>query len=230
MTSTRFHQTCAAAASAGAVAASVGWASTARRLHHRTRELRDARRDPVTGLLTRAGWETAAPGLLHRTDLCGMVDLDEFKQVNDTYGHSTGDRVLRAIATRLRAALPTDSLLARLGGDEFVFLANLPAETLASAADTLLGGLTARLRIRGHAMDIGMSLGLAVLTDLPTSPARLREAVTAADDAMYDAKIFRTGWCRYDPDLHSTPPARPIRRASARCVSDHGTVEVGAAP
>ena len=230
MISTRFHQTCAAAAGAGAVAASVGWASTARRLHHRTRELRQARRDPATGLFTRAGWETAAPGLLHRTDLCGMVDLDEFKQVNDTYGHSTGDRVLRAIATRLRAALPADSLLARLGGDEFVFLTNLPVETLASAADTLLGGLTARLRIRGHAMQIGASLGLAVLADLPNGPAQLHEIVAAADDAMYDAKIFRTGWCRYDPDLHSTSPARPPRSGSVRRICDHRDAQVGTAP
>ncbi|WP_338596728.1 GGDEF domain-containing protein [Saccharopolyspora sp. SCSIO 74807] len=228
MSSIRFHQTCAAAAGAGAVAAGVGWASTARRLHHRTRELRHARRDPATGLLTRAGWEITAPALLRRTDLCGMVDLDEFKHVNDTFGHSTGDRVLRAIATRLRAALPADALLARLGGDEFVFLAKLPVETLASAADTLLDGLTARLRIRGHAMHIGASIGLAVLTDLPT--AQLREAVAAADDAMYDAKVFRTGWCRYDPDLHSTPPVRPVRSPSAPCVDDHGSVQVGTAP
>lgn len=215
------HQTCTAAAGAGAVAAGVGWAHAAHRLHHRTRQLRIAHRDPVTGLLTRSGWESTAPEALHRSTVCSLLDLDGFKQINDTFGHASGDHVLRAVARRVRCVLPADSVFARLGGDEFVFLANWNPAEIGAAADELLDVITAPLPIGERAVQVGCSAGLVLLRDLPSRPVLLREAVTAADRAMYEAKVFRSGWRRYDPLLHADPPTAHCSAPLER-VRDHG--------
>ncbi|MEU6131366.1 GGDEF domain-containing protein [Saccharopolyspora sp. NPDC047091] len=215
------HQTCTAAAGAGAVAAGVGWAHAAHRLHHRTRQLRIAHRDPVTGLLTRSGWEHTAPEALRRSSVCGLLDLDGFKQINDTFGHLTGDHVLRVVARRVRGVLPVESVFARLGGDEFVFLADWDSAEIGVLADELLEAITAPLPLGERAVRVGCSAGLVLLRDLQSQPVLLREAVTAADRAMYEAKLFRCGWRRHDPRLHPEPPTDHCSAPPQR-VRDHG--------
>ncbi|MFR9727885.1 GGDEF domain-containing protein [Saccharopolyspora sp. MS10] len=187
----------------------------------RTRQLRCAHRDPVTGLLTRSGWESTAPGALDRSTVCGLLDLDGFKRINDTFGHPTGDHALRAVARRVHGVLPADSVFARLGGDEFVFLAHSNPAEIGALSDELLDVITAPLPVGEHAVHLGCSAGLVLLRDLPSQPVLLREAVTAADRAMYEAKLFRSGWRRHDPSRHADPP---VDRSSAPLVRvrEHG--------
>ncbi|MDA3644392.1 GGDEF domain-containing protein [Saccharopolyspora indica] len=170
-----------------AIAATVaaGWALTACQLRHRTRQLQLAQRDPVTGLLTRAAWETAAHhALRHHTRMVGVVDLDGFKGVNDTHGHHTGDLVLRAVAARLTAVLGPAALVGRLGGDEFAFVTGL---SWLHHLDHLQDALAAPIPGHGSApLRVGASLGVAVACSV-----ELPAALAAADRAMYQAKSRR---------------------------------------
>jgi diguanylate cyclase (GGDEF)-like protein len=89
---------------------------------------REAVIDPLTGLLNRRGWEPAAERALEQARRIGSMvaivtfDLDEFKQLNDAFGHDEGDRVLRETADRMRVTMRASDVVARLGGDEFVAL------------------------------------------------------------------------------------------------------------
>ncbi|MFD8078175.1 GGDEF domain-containing protein [Streptomyces sp. NPDC059718] len=114
-----------AAAAAAAVPLAAAWTAHAVVLQRR---LDRARRDPLTGLLTRPGFALHATSLLARYGdqvTIGFVDLDFFKQVNDTAGHQAGDAVLIATARRLQEWAGRHAALGRLGGDEFVFAAPL---------------------------------------------------------------------------------------------------------
>lgn len=208
------------------------------RLHLRNQQLIQARRDPVTGLLSRAGWQHFAERALPHSAVVGMLDLDGFKQTNDTYGHTAADTVLATIATRLATTMGSSALVGRFGGDELVFLATREDLLEPARADDLLARLT--VPIDGFPqMRVGVSLGVARLTDLPTQPAQLIEALKAADTAMYAAKTRGGGWWRYDPhtqpiptvDAISTRPASRLRDApvspSAR---DHRAVPAAFRP
>ena len=91
------------------------------------RRLATARRDPLTGLHTRAGWTTRAEHLLakHPGALVLLVDLDDFKTINDTHGHAAGDAVLTATAQRLADWCGRHGIAARLGGDEFAAIVKI---------------------------------------------------------------------------------------------------------
>lgn len=150
------------------------------------RRLATARRDPLTGLHTRAGWTTRAAHLLdrHRAALVVLVDLDDFKAVNDTHGHAAGDAVLAATARRLSHWCGRHGIAARLGGDEFAALVTDPAHTLGPAA---LRTLLARpVPHDGHLLTVSASVGCCHRTELAV-PA-LTDALSAADAAMYAAK------------------------------------------
>ena len=115
-----------------------------------------------------------------------FIDLDGFKPINDSYGHAHGDRVLQAVAERLREALRGADTLARLGGDEFIML----VEDVASAADCVqvakrtLAGLGEPLTVGGHPTHLSCSIGIAVYPD--AGPAE--RLIAHADAAMYEAK------------------------------------------
>jgi diguanylate cyclase (GGDEF)-like protein len=120
-----------------------------------------------------------------------MIDLDEFKDINDRYGHATGDRVLKNVAAVMQGQLRTEDVMARVGGDEF--LAILPGVSLAKArliADRLrrVLGETAAEGCGDPALsEVTVSIGAA---SCPTSshPRRPDEVVRAADDALCLAK------------------------------------------
>lgn len=182
-----------ATAATAAVAATAGWVSTMRQLRHRNSELVAARKDPVTSVWNRHEWQTrAVPALPEATALL-LLDVDDFKTVNDRFGHEAGDAVLRAVAQRLSTDRSI-SLVGRLGGDELVALAtvNSPIEP---TLDALWTKLTQPLSRQGYELPIGVSIGVAEITTLPTR--QLSEALAAADQAMYTAKTLRTGWERY---------------------------------
>ncbi|WP_158883275.1 EAL domain-containing protein [Rhodanobacter sp. L36] len=121
-----------------------------------------------------------------------MIDLDNFKTINDSLGHHVGDRVLEAIADSLLSAAPTDSTVARLGGDEFVILlgslatdAEAAAAAAMKAAEELVERLSTPLAIDSRMLGIGASIGVAVF---PSHEARATDIVRCADIAMYRAK------------------------------------------
>ncbi|MGW3451476.1 GGDEF domain-containing protein [Streptomyces sp. NPDC001076] len=150
------------------------------------RRLATARRDPLTGLHTRAGWTTRAEHLLtrHPSALVLLIDLDDFKNINDTHGHAAGDTVLTATARRLRDWCGRHGIAARLGGDEFAAIVTDPAHTTGPTA--LHTALARPVAHDGHLLPVSASVGFCHRTDL-TIPA-LTDALSAADAAMYAAK------------------------------------------
>jgi diguanylate cyclase (GGDEF)-like protein len=149
--------------------------------------------DPLTETLNRRGFERVLKRSLAYVTRYGgsaaliYLDLDEFKAVNDRYGHSAGDAVLKAVAAALIRNLRSSDVVARIGGDEFVALIwNVnEAEAAAKAAvlETAVG--TAAVRVGGARLNVGASAGAAVMAPLDT-PVR---ALARADAAMYARKI-----------------------------------------
>lgn len=116
-----------------------------------------------------------------------MLDLDRFKSVNDSFGHHIGDRLLEAVAVRLRNCLRESDIVARLGGDEFVI--GLPLvekeQDIEQVASKILSALNESFEIEGHGLRIGASIGICEYPGDGESP---RDLLQAADTAMYEAK------------------------------------------
>jgi diguanylate cyclase (GGDEF)-like protein/PAS domain S-box-containing protein len=183
--------------------------------------------DELTGLPNRLLFNQALEDALHETAHSAQplallfVDVDRFKNVNDTLGHAMGDRLLKEVAGRLRRCLRGGDVLARFGGDEFVvLLPELPYEGYAAGvAARLLAALTDPLRLDDQECHVTASIGVA------TCPQDGRDAQTLqkhADTALHRAKDQgRNSFCHYSPqgDVHSrerlTLEAH-LRRALAR--------------
>ncbi|MFE3514016.1 GGDEF domain-containing protein [Streptomyces sp. NPDC059166] len=150
------------------------------------RRLATARRDPLTGLHTRAGWTTRAERIATRSPraVALLVDLDDFKAINDTHGHAAGDAVITATAARLATWTTRHGITARLGGDEFAAIVTDPAHTPGIAA--LHKALHRPVIYRGLTIPVSASVGFCHLADLPVRT--LTDALSAADAAMYAVK------------------------------------------
>ncbi|HSY11523.1 MAG TPA: GGDEF domain-containing protein [Verrucomicrobiae bacterium] len=115
-----------------------------------------------------------------------LLDLDDFKEVNDTFGHKVGDAALQQVVARLSSRMRASDTLARTGGDEFTVISEVPnhqgAQTLVSALES---ALVLPLRIDGKLVRTGVSVGYALYPDSGTDPLEL---YAAADRAMYAAK------------------------------------------
>lgn len=115
-----------------------------------------------------------------------FIDLDKFKEVNDTLGHDAGDQLLQLVADRLRAESRENTVVARLGGDEFIMLASdIRDGGEVMLANRLLDDLQEPFDIDGNNVVVGASIGVAVY---PDAGSNARQLVMAADAAMYDAK------------------------------------------
>lgn len=151
-----------------------------------------ARTDSLTSAANRDGLYTAYARIRehdHRETNLGIVlcDLDQFKPINDSYGHTIGDTLLKVIAARLHGCVRHSDLVVRLGGDEFVLLLD-PAPTDPSALTTRLADdIAAPITIDGHDHHVTASLGYSTLQPGDT----LTDALTAADQHMYHAKTRR---------------------------------------
>lgn len=178
---------------------SVETAETSARLAERMQQL--ARTDVVTGLYNRAGLNhelVERLGQLRRGRELALLwlDLDRFKEVNDTLGHQVGDQVLAETAHRLRRAAPTSSLVARFGGDEFIVACAVgSAREAEQLAERLLESITAPMRVdAGHLgesrVQVGSSIGIALM---PEHGHELDAAMKAADLALYNAKLSGRG-------------------------------------
>ena len=124
-----------------------------------------------------------------RSPLCVlMLDLDDFKPINDRFGHAEGDRVLATIATAIRAHVRTNDIVARYGGDEFVVLMpDTPGDQAQMVARRVVAGISARRHelANGAEVRVGVSAGLAVYPDDGRTAAALLQV---SDAHMYEAK------------------------------------------
>ncbi len=137
-----------------------------------------------------------------------FMDLDFFKQINDTYGHSMGDEALRAVASRLAVNMRDGDTLARLGGDEFTFV--LPdiesRENAERAAAKLLSVFRQPFDLAGHPVHITASIGISVVVG---SEVTVEEALARADAAMYRSKEDgRDGWRFYRDSMRASVAER----------------------
>ena len=147
--------------------------------------------DALTGLLNRHGFRTAATELASNLNTRGghltiaMIDLDRFKQINDTLGHSAGDQILIDVGAALRAAVDKDALVVRYGGEEFL-VAEVQPSSRTDLGDRILAAFD------GLAQRVTASVGLDSTEHLPAEPRALRSSLdsllTSADTAMYEAK------------------------------------------
>ncbi len=164
----------------------------------------DAMHDPLTGLPNRRLLAVeAASALDGREEKSGvpallLLDLNHFKDINDALGHSAGDQVLVAIASRLKAAAGGDALVTRLGGDEFAVLyRDLPAPALAMHRSTaLMSVLREPVEVDGMPLTVSASAGVATA---PTIGGFV-ELMRRADIAMYQAKRTRSAVTAYEPE------------------------------
>jgi len=162
-----------------------------------------ARTDELTGLPNRRALFEGVRAVLptataQRPAAFLLLDLDGFKEVNDSLGHHAGDHLLRQVGPRLRPALRSGDLLARLGGDEFAVL--LPDAGLDEAellAERLRELILKPITVEGIRLHVGVSIGVA---SAPVPAATVEELLRCADVAMYAAKASRSGVHVYVPD------------------------------
>ncbi len=135
-----------------------------------------------------------------------LMDLDRFKDINDTLGHQVGDLLLQQVAARLRSKLRDIDTVARMGGDEFAILLPAVSDKHATmAARMLLQALRAPFRIEEQSLDIGASIGVALYPDHGVDANIL---IQRADVAMYSAKHANSGHAFYDSKLDQHNPTR----------------------
>jgi diguanylate cyclase (GGDEF)-like protein len=155
---------------------------------------RQAETDPLTGLANRSVFEARYREIIGDSLNHGfasalvLIDLDRFKHLNDTFGHTAGDACLREIALRLRRAFCNTSLVARFGGDEFAVILRAPAAParIARVLQETVVMLSRPLFWNGLRIEVGASIG-AALVGRPHR-RRITELLTEADVALYEAK------------------------------------------
>jgi diguanylate cyclase (GGDEF)-like protein len=162
--------------------------------------------DTLTGLMNRSAFQERATQALRHAEAGGppvafhVIDVDEFKDVNDSLGHDVGDMLLVAIAGRLRSVVGHEGLVARLGGDEFAVLQpHAPRERAADLAWRVLDAFATPFPVDDRQIAVNASIGIAVA---PDDGSQLAEIMKHADLALYGAKATGRGRARFfTPDL-----------------------------
>jgi diguanylate cyclase (GGDEF)-like protein/PAS domain S-box-containing protein len=198
------------------------------------RLLHDAFHDPLTGLPNRAlfmdrlGMAIAhAKRRLSYTFAVLFIDLDRFKNVNDSLGHSVGDELLVAVARRLESCLRPGDTVARLGGDEFTILLDevTDVEHAVQVAQRMHREMSRPFRVQGHEVFVTMSLGITV--GAGGDYDRPEDVLRDADTAMYGAKT--SGKSRdavFDPNMHDRAVALLQLETDLRRAIEHSEFEI----
>jgi diguanylate cyclase (GGDEF)-like protein len=169
--------------------------------------IHDALHDPLTGLANRVLLRDHLERAVARLDRSRgqvallFVDLDDFKRVNDSFGHAAGDEILCRVAERLVDAVRGEDVVARQSGDEFAILVGrvLGDDEIGALAQRILAELRRPVQLGGHTVIVGGSIGIAVTSLRGTPPEDL---LIQADAAMYAAKAAGKGtYAIYDPRM-----------------------------
>ncbi len=150
--------------------------------------LADALRDPLTGLLDRCGFEQEGAACIRGSSIGAVLylDLNQFKSINDRFGHQAGDALLKAFGHRLEFCLRPEDILGRLGGDEFaIVLPGVPVEDVKHIAERLVQTAAEAYILQGQEIKCTASVGIALM---PKHGEELWHLLSIADGAMYQAK------------------------------------------
>ena len=178
------------------------------RLRNEARVRTLAYQDPLTGLANRVTFNLALASAIHKGpggvhDLAVLIiNMDEFKDVNDQFGHRAGDLLLKTVATRIKSSILPADLVARLSGDEYavILMGRSSRADIKATAESILCAISAPLKIGQRTLAIGASIGVSV--GVPTNGGSTR-ILTSADRALYAAKESGRGQVRfYDTQLH----------------------------
>jgi len=200
-----------------ALLALISWWTTRALRHNAAAHEYDALHDSLTGLPNRELFRRTAEDALERgrrgeQGALVLIDLDHFKEVNDTFGHHAGDELLRVVGRRLRGSLRTDDMVARLGGDEFAMVLPRGAgreETLA-LLDRIRDELNEEVILDGVPMRIAASFGVCFY---PESAETVEDLLQHADAAMYRGKQGTGGIVIYQESTpHHATHTRAIQR------------------
>ncbi|MFJ5861726.1 putative bifunctional diguanylate cyclase/phosphodiesterase [Pseudarthrobacter sp. NPDC092439] len=188
-------------------------------------------RDPLTGLANRAVFNDALAEALRSPRLKSvdvlLLDLDDFKEVNDILGHQAGDDMLIEVARRLRGCAPTADVVARLGGDEFVVLLTA-CPNADEIATCMVRCLRVPLTVGGTVLRPSLSLGLASMT---SEDQQAPELLRRADIAMYAAKAAgKNRFLRFQPDMMTELVQRTAMESGLLRATEHGEISVDFQP
>jgi len=188
-----------------------------------TREARErehqALHDALSGLPNRTSLDhrlkevLLAKGIEQRVAVL-LIDLDGFKEVNDTLGHHNGDELLRAVADRIRSVVPPDAFVSRMGGDEFaIVLTGSSRDEAGTVANGVLESLIEPFEIAALVFEIGASIGVSLA---PLDGTDAQTLLQRADVAMYEAKRARRSVAFYSAQSDPSTPTRLALAAELR--------------
>ncbi len=206
----------------------IGWMAARRLRADETLAREEGHRDRLSGLLNRDGLGIAIDGFVasaaqtKRNVLILYLDLDGFKEVNDAYGHGTGDQLIRAVAAGLTVLIPEGAALARIGGDEFAiaFVSDGEHAAALQLSEQILDFLAEPLEIGRRIVVVGASIGIGMS---PAGTIDREELVRRADLAMYKAKeAGRARMTLYDPAMDADREERNALELDLRMAIEGG--------
>jgi diguanylate cyclase (GGDEF)-like protein len=208
-----------------------GWVSTHEDITERRRAEKRiaymAHHDVLTELPNRAFFNERLAETMQRANANGerfaviCIDLDRFKEINDVFGHSVGDELLRQISARMRSATEGE-FLARLGGDEFIVISSRGPQpsTAEQVAARLLAAVADDIEIESHRLQVGLSIGVAIF---PNDGDNVTTLLGNADAALYRAKAEGRGVVRFfAADMDTRLRERHALQHDLRAAIEHG--------